>query len=86
MSSPQNSESPQIKLINEWTRGFVERDLDLIAKALHKDFRRITYPRSIGKPEETGKEWLESFGGFLPFCTEVEVSYTSYYSNILPRG
>jgi len=54
MSSPETTDSPQVKLVNSFIEGFKERDMDHIAKHLHKDHRRITYldlSVSQSKPE-----------------------------------
>lgn len=60
-----NSDSPQAKLVNEWGQGFEKRDIGLIAKVLHKDYRHITYPRSLGRPEQTREEWLQHIAGII---------------------
>lgn len=73
MSSLEDSDSPQLKLVNEWSRGFPEKNLDVIGKHLHKDFRRFTYPRSIGQPEQTKDEWLTHFAGVIKFSTGFKV-------------
>lgn len=78
-----NSDSPQIKLFNEFNRGFKEKNLDLIAEHLHKDFRRCTYPRSLNKPEQNREEWLKHFSGIIAFATEFDVGYTGCFSNVL---
>jgi len=75
MSDPDNSGSPQVKLMREWGQGFEKRDLELIAKALHKDYRHTTYPRSLGMPEETREEWLERFAGVIGLWTDLKVSF-----------
>jgi hypothetical protein len=73
MSTLAISESPQLKLINEWYRALKQKDVGPIAKLLHKDHVRITYPRSLGKPEQSREEWLEEFGAGLSFMTDFEV-------------
>jgi hypothetical protein len=77
MANPESSDSPQVKLIHEWARGFRTRDLDAIASTLHKDYRYVGYPKSLGKKEETKEEWLERFGKWLSLWTANEpgVSY-----------
>ena len=45
------SDSPQVQLMKEWNKAFEKKDLDGIAKSLHKDYRHIPYPRSLGLPE-----------------------------------
>ena len=65
-----------MKLINEWHRGFKEGNMDLIAQPLHKDHRRVTYPRSLGKPEQTREEWLAQLASVFKGLTDYDVSYT----------
>jgi len=74
MSDPDSSGSPQVKLMHEWGQGFKKRDLDVIAKALHKDYRHTTYPRSLDRPEQTREQWLEQFAGIIGLWTDLEVS------------
>ena len=75
MDDPENSDSPQLRLVGECCRGFRTKNLDLVAKTLHKDFRLIPYPRSLGRPEETKEEWLERWAGMISlWTTELEVS------------
>ena len=69
--------SPQIKLIHEFDRGFLEKDVKIIGKPLHKDFRHIVYPRSLGVPAETKEEWLKKMEGIFNSPAKFnEVSYT----------
>ena len=76
MASPESSDSPQIKFIQECSRGFKTRDLAILAKNLHKDFRNITYPRSLGQPEQTKEEFLECWTGVISlWAADPEVSY-----------
>ena len=75
MVNPGSSDSPQVKLMYELDSGFVKRDLDIIAKQLHKDYRHITHPRSLGMPEQTREEWLKHFAWVMSLWTENEVSY-----------
>ena len=53
-----STDSPQVKLIHELVRAFETKDLALFAKYSHDDFRRVNYPRSLGKPDQTKEEWL----------------------------
>ncbi|KAF9780786.1 hypothetical protein BJ322DRAFT_1081686 [Thelephora terrestris] len=70
MSVLENSESPQVNLVHEFGQAFEKRDPDLLATLLHKDYRHITLPRSIARPEEAREEWLQHIGGFLSLWTE----------------
>jgi hypothetical protein len=75
MADLESSDSPEMKVLQQCSRGFKTKDLDLVAKALHKDFRYVAYPRSLGKPEETKEEWLERWAGIVSLWTgELEVS------------
>ena len=69
MANPESSDSPQVKFFLEWGQIFQTADLNLIAKCLHRDFRCILYPKSLGKPEETREEWLERLAGVLSLWT-----------------
>ena len=86
MSDQENSDSPQVKLMHEWGQAFHQKDLSLIAKCLHKDFRHTSYPQSLGMPEETREEWLEHFAGIISLWTDHEVSLTSCYLTSVCRG
>jgi len=76
--SSGTSNSPQVKLMLEWDQGFQKRDLALIAKSLHKDYRHSTYPRSIGRPEQTREEWLDHIASVLSLWTDHKVSEICY--------
>jgi hypothetical protein len=43
--------------------------MDIIASTMHKDYRYISYPRSLGKPEETREVWVERFAGVISLWT-----------------
>ena len=76
--------SPQIKLITEWNEGFLQRNVDLLVKHMHKDFRRVAYPRSMGIPEQNKEEWLTEITGMLGLATGANVGHTPSYSYFLP--
>jgi len=78
MSTQLSGDSPQLKIANELRRGYEEKDLSVLVKHLHKDFRRFTYPKSIGQPERNKEEWLKHVAGVMDFATALEVGYTSY--------
>jgi hypothetical protein len=76
MADPESSNSPYAKLLLECSQGFQARDLDVIAKYIHKDFRSVTYPRSLGKKEESKEEFLERWTGIIGLWTgDLDVSY-----------
>ena len=75
MADPESSDSAQTKLFRECRRGFQTRDLELIASTIHKDYRYIAYPRSLGKPEQTKEEWLNRWAGLIGlWSADLEVS------------
>lgn len=78
MTSLEASDSPQVNLVHEWGRGFEKQDLDHIAKLLHKDYRHISLPRSINRPEENREQWLQHIGAVIGLWTESGVSYTGF--------
>ena len=65
MADPESPDSPQVKLVHEMGRGFRTRDLDLLAKSFHKDFRYVPYPKSLEKPEQTREEYFEQYAGIF---------------------
>lgn len=82
MSSQENPASAQLKVMQEWRRGFQTKDMDLIAKFLHKDYRHRTYPQSLGMPEQTKEEWLEFLARDFDHWTDAQASLTRYSSNL----
>jgi hypothetical protein len=74
MSSSETADSPQVKFIRSFIQDYGKGDPDHLAKHWHKDVRRITYPRSLDLPEETGGEWLQRITELLSLCTTSEVS------------
>ena len=84
MANPENSDSPQVKLVHECRQGFGTGDLNRIANTFHKDFRYIAYPKSLGKPEQTKEEWLEHLAEIFSLWTaNTEVSYIGCSSDPL---
>jgi len=66
------STSPTTKLVLDWGQGFEKRDTDHLAKYLHKDFRHITYPRSLKRPELNKDEWIAQMSEIFPLWAETE--------------
>jgi hypothetical protein len=82
MADPVSSDSPQAKLILECSRGFRAEDLAITAKTLHKDFRNVPYPRSLGHPAQTKEEWLENWAGIMSLrSADIDVSRIGYSSD-----
>ena len=69
-----NLNSPQIKLLIDWNQGFQQLNADILAKHVHKDFRRVIYPRSIGHPEQNKEQWLQEIKTIIGFTTGFDVS------------
>ena len=47
-----------LTVIRQIAQAFAKKDVNLIAKRVHKCFRRVIHPRSIGTPDQSGEEWL----------------------------
>ena len=77
MSSSEATNSPQVNLLLSFFDAFRKIDLDLIGEHLHKDHRRLTYPQSLGKGEQTKEEYLQNLGKVMALWTECDVSYSS---------
>ena len=76
-----NLDSPQIKLINEWNRGFMEKNADILANCVHKDFHRVVLPRSMGQPAQNKEEWIKDITAIISFATEFDVGYLACHAN-----
>jgi hypothetical protein len=86
MADSESSDSPQAKLFYECRQGFKTRDLDRAGKVLHKDFRYVSYPRSLGKPDQTKEEWLGQWAGILGLWVgDPEVGYIGCSSDSSTR-
>ena len=86
MADPASSDSPQVKLILECSRGIRTKDLALISKTLHEDFRNTPYPRSLGHPEQTKEEFLERWAEIIGLWTAgTVVSYIGCSPDALSR-
>ena len=86
MSDSKSSDSPQVKFVHEWLRALDTRDMDRIAKCVHKDYRNIMYPRFLGRPERTKEEMLEHLAELFSLWTEREVSNLNCHQVPLCRG
>jgi hypothetical protein len=75
-----STDSSQVQLVRGVIEGIGKRDVDHIAQLLHKDHRRITYPRSLGKPEQTKEEWFKNTSELISLWTESDVSYADCHS------
>lgn len=74
MSASESPDSAQVKLMREWGLGFEKKDVGLIAKNLHKGFRLVSHPRSLGMPEENREEYLQRITEAMTLWTDNEVS------------
>lgn len=84
MSGLETHGSPQLELVRSFLLGFEKRDVNLIEKPLHKDYRRITHPRSAGRPEQTKEEYVQHTRELISLWTEMEVSRALGRSLIIP--
>ena len=70
MSCSETADSPQIRLLHSFIDGMTKRDVDLVAKTFHKDFRRAVYPRSLNAPEYNKEKWLQELTEIFGVLTE----------------
>ena len=76
MSNLETNGSPQLEVIHSYIQELEKRDVDRAGKALHKDYCRLTYPKSVGKPAQTKEEHLQFIGGIAnPLNEDCEVNY-----------
>ena len=69
-----DADSPQVKFVRSYIQGYEKRDLGHLERHLHKDARRVTYPRSLSLPEESREEWLRRLTELVGLWTDSEVS------------
>ena len=82
MSGPQTSHSPRVELTYSMAEAYKRKDVNFIAKHLHKDYRRFCYPRSLGKPEQNADEWLKEIAETMNIWTgDSKASHAGCYSN-----
>ncbi len=79
-----NLNSPQIKLISDWNEGYNQLNVEILEELMHKDFRYLVYPQTIGELETSKEVWIEAVAKLFGYLIEVDVGYTSCYSNPLP--
>ena len=70
----------------DWVEAFKKGDVDLIASAVHKDYRHASYPQSIGKPEKNREEWLEHMKAVHSLWDGPEVSRFGFSFNSFRGG
>ena len=84
MSSTKNTDSPQLKVIQEMTEGFNKKDAALFTKHLREDFRYKLYPESLGIKDQSREEWIAHVAQVLSiFASECDVGYSGCQSNFL---
>ena len=65
-----SDDSPQVKFVLSLVQAISNRDADLVANHLHKDFLRVTYPRSLDRPEYDKDGWMEQYRELTGIWTE----------------
>jgi len=78
------SNSPQMKIIADFEQAGYNKDLDLFTKHLHKDFRRVIRPGSLGKQPVNAEQWVKDIQGL--FSTPVEFGKSTYHNVIEAPG
>ena len=67
---------PQFKLWAELEQAARPVNVDSLRKYLHKDFRHVILPRSIGEPERNKEQWVAHMAESFSSITMANVSKT----------
>lgn len=79
MASLETNGSPQLELARSFLLGIEKGDMNAVGKTMHKDHRRLTYPRTLGKPVQTKEEYLKHTGEVASIWTQgAKVSYIGF--------
>lgn len=84
LMSSSGTESPQVQFIRSFVQGYEKKDVSHLVKHWHRDLRRITYPQSLGLPEETREEWLQRITELISLWTSSEVDRGQVLFILLP--
>ena len=57
----------------------------MAVKPLHKDFRRVVYPRSMGHPEQNKDEWRKELTGTFGLATGFDVGHSPATRTFFPQ-
>lgn len=88
MSSTETTGSPRAQFFAFFLEEYKYKDINRVAQYLHKDHRRITYPKSIGKPDQTKEEYIKHTGEVMNYWADVKASCTysgAFPANLSPR-
>jgi hypothetical protein len=77
LSSDANVNSPQIKLLNEYLRGYDERSQGVIEKVLTKDFTRVVRPSACGEGTHSKDEYIRQIGEMNKLCNSFDCNVHS---------
>jgi len=75
------SNSPQMKVVVDFEQGWYNKDVDLLTKHLHKDFRHVIHPGSLGKQPVNAEQWVKDIQGL--FSTPAEFGKVSSHQLLL---
>ena len=78
-----NVDSSPFKLFAELERACRPLNVDSLRKCLHKDFRHVYLPRSIGEPERNKEEWVKHVADLLNSITVDDVGNIHCHSSLL---
>ena len=68
-----DTNTPQLKLINQWVDAYASCDASKLAPLLSKNYKHQTFPESIGEPDETKEEHIQRFGQLGSLITKLDV-------------
>jgi ketosteroid isomerase-like protein len=69
-----SSESAQLKIMDGYKQATEAKDLDSIAKHLHKDFQYVCLPRSLNTPPQNKEQWREQFAAYINLWTDIKIT------------
>jgi len=78
------SDSPQMKVVADFEQGWYTKDVDLLTKHLHKDFRHVIHPGSLGKQPVNAEQWVKDIQGV--FSTPLEFGKSTYHNVVEAPG
>jgi hypothetical protein len=86
MTNLQTNGSPQLELVRSFLLGIEMGDMKKAGETMHKDYRRITHPQSVGKPVQNKEEYLQHTGELASLWTDRSVCYIFYRPIFLTPG
>ena len=68
-----NFDTPQLKLLKDYTDANCSLDINNIAQYMSKDFKYQTFPKTPEIPDQSKEMHIQNWGAILSLLTKVEV-------------